>query len=284
MTTLTEPGMFQAGIYPDMPEHVYHADPVPGGSLSSTGARKLLPPSCPARFRHEQDHPPVSDAFDFGSAAHRLVLGAGQPIRRLSHDDWRTKAAKDARDEARRQGYIPVLEADFQRVEAMAAAIREHPIASVLLSPENGHAEQSLFWPADDIWKRARVDWLPDPVSGARMILADYKTTVSADPRAIARSVERFGYHQQAAWYLEGARALGLCENPAFLFIFQEKTPPYLVTVCELSFEALTIGDALNRRAAEIYRDCQEAGAWPGYSADIELISLPAWAARGDYL
>lgn len=39
--TITEPGVY------DLPAEVYHADPVEGGSLSSTGARKLLPPSCP---------------------------------------------------------------------------------------------------------------------------------------------------------------------------------------------------------------------------------------------
>ena len=37
-------------------------------------------------------------------------------------------------------------------------------------------------------------------------------------------------------------------------------------------------GRELNRLAIEIYRDCTEAGVWPGYSDEIELISLPAWA------
>jgi len=38
--------------------------------------------------------------------------------------------------------------------------------------------------------------------------------------------------------------------------------------------------------AMEIWRDCTQAGVWPGYSQDIELITLPPWAARteGDYL
>jgi len=33
------------GIYSGVPAEVYHRAPVPGGSLSSTGARQLLPPT-----------------------------------------------------------------------------------------------------------------------------------------------------------------------------------------------------------------------------------------------
>ena len=78
------------GIY-DMPAETYHADPVPAGSLSSTGARRILPPGCPALFRYEQQngtgHRPE---FDFGTAAHKLVLGVGPKLKRINAKDWRT--------------------------------------------------------------------------------------------------------------------------------------------------------------------------------------------------
>jgi hypothetical protein len=45
------------GIYPGVPDEVYHADPVEGGSLSSTGARKIL--DCPAKFKWERDTRPA---------------------------------------------------------------------------------------------------------------------------------------------------------------------------------------------------------------------------------
>ncbi|MBO0827768.1 MAG: hypothetical protein J2P24_08300 [Streptosporangiales bacterium] len=48
---ITEPGVY------NLPAAVYHADPVPGGSLSQSGAKKLLPPSCPALYRYWADHP-----------------------------------------------------------------------------------------------------------------------------------------------------------------------------------------------------------------------------------
>lgn len=275
--TVTEPG-----VYDGMPDAEYHADPVPGGSLSSTGARRLLPPSCPARYKYEQDHPPESTTtFDIGTAAHSLILGAGRPIVAVDADDWRAKAARDEREAIRDTGAVPLLRAEYAQVRAMAAAIREHPLATALLDPAGGKPEQSLFWvDVTGTWLRARIDWLPGTDSRRRMIAVDYKTTSSASPGAFAKSVASFGYHQQAAQYADGIRALGLDADPAFLFIAQEKTPPYLVTVFELDAAAMQAGRALNRRAIEIYRDCTESGIWPGYSQDIELISLPPWAAR----
>jgi hypothetical protein len=274
-----ETAEWQAGIY-DMDEAAYHADPVPGGSLSSSGARKLLPPSCPALYRWERDHPVFKDVFDFGSAAHKLILGAGPKIEIVDKDSWRTNEAKDAAKAARAAGHIPLLIADSDQVLAMASALRQHPVASVLFDPERGgSAEQSLFWPhSGGAWLRARLDWLPLWGGPGRMIIPDYKTTASADPGQLAKAVANFGYHCQASFYLDGVKALGLADDPAFIFVCQEKTAPYLVTVIELDDTALRIGRELNARAIEIFRDCTEADVWPGYSSEIELISLPAWA------
>lgn len=123
------------------------------------------------------------------------------------------------------------------------------------------------------------VDYLSTP--RRRLILVDYKTTSDASDDGIRSSVARYGYHQQAAWYCAGVRALGLSDDPAFLFIFQEKEPPYLARVVELDRPAMEYGEQRNRRALEIYRECVESGRWPGYSdKEITLISLPEWAYK----
>lgn len=272
---ITEPG-----VYPDIDDAAYHADPVAGGSLSSTGARALLPPSCPARFRHDQDHGRATAGhYDFGHAAHRLVLGVGQPIEVIYAADWRTKAAKEARDAAHAAGDTPMLEAHHDVVQAMAAALRAHP-AAALLHPDTGAAEQTLVWrDADtDVMCRARLDWLPNPTGSGRTIIPDYKTCASAELEALSRSMHQFGYHQQAAWYLDGVNALGLGRDPAFVFIAQEKTAPYIVTVFEPDHVALRIGQHRNHQARLIYRDCTATGRWPAYWDDIALLPLPAWA------
>jgi hypothetical protein len=85
----------------------------------------------------------------------------------------------------------------------------------------------------------------------------------------------------QAAHYLDGAAELDLLpEDAEFLFVFQDKNPPHLVTVVDLDERALRIGREQMRLAIEIFRDCTEADMWPSYSDDIETISLPAWYTR----
>lgn len=279
--TTTAPETLAPGIY-RMTAEQYHADPVPGGSLSSTGARKLLPPSCPALFRYEQDHgTEPKRVFDLGSAAHKMVLGIGPAIEVIEADNYRTKAAQAQRDEARERGDIPLLPDEYAQVQAMAAALREHPVAAALFDPDHGLPEQNLIWRDHQtgIMRRSRLDFLPETRRNGRVIIPDYKSCASAEPDALRKAVHNFGYHQQADWYLTGAQELGLAgDDAAFVFVAQEKNPPYLVTVFELDHEAMRTGKARNRQALSIYQWCTETGNWPGYTDDIALISLPPWA------
>lgn len=289
--TVTEPptqaGITEPGVY-QMDADTYHADPVAGGSLSSSGARRLLPPSCPAKFRYEQENgTPPKREFDLGHAAHRLVLGAGPEFEVIDAADYRSKAARQQRDEARQAGRVPLLKAEHEQVKAMAEALRQHPVASALFTPGRGNPEQTLVWRdgPTGVMRRARFDWLP-PERG-RLIIPDYKTCHSADPEALRKAVHQHGYHQQADWYRAGAQALGLAgDDCAFVFVCQEKTPPYLVTIVELDATAMRIGAIRNRRAIDIYAHCRATGIWPAYVDGIALLSLPPWAEQeeGEHL
>jgi hypothetical protein len=263
----------EPGIY-EMTSEEYHAHP----ALSCSGARRLLPPSCPALFKWERDNGTAPKrVFDFGHAAHRMVLGEGNKLVIVDADDWRTKAAREARDEAHGEGKTPLLLAEFETVQAMAAELERSPL--VPTRGITGKPEQSLFAKDDatGVMLRARLDWLPDSSPECRMVLVDYKTTISAEPVAFARSVAKYGYYQQAAWYLDIVHALGLAADPAFLFVAQEKTPPYLVTVFELDEHTLRIGRKRNRRAIEVFSDCTARDEWPGYANEVCTLSLPAW-------
>lgn len=282
--TITEPGVY------DIPEDAYHRDPVPGGSLSASGAKKLL--ACPARFDWQRRNPPQpKPAMEFGTAVHTLVLGRGAQITVVDAKSWQTKAAQDAAEDARAEGRPVLLTADYLKAQAIADAVLAHPVASRLFDPASGNAERSIFWVDEltGVWLRSRLDWLPHPSGWARrMVVGDLKTCVSASKAAISKAVANFGYHVQDAFYSEAVRAMGLDDDPAFVFVFVEKEPPYPVTLAQLDDDALAAGHAAMRRAIERYRDCSESGIWPAYSvpADaIETISLPRWAqAEEDYL
>ncbi|BCJ45355.1 hypothetical protein GCM10010168_86240 [Actinoplanes ianthinogenes] len=290
---VTGPGVYQ------LTAAEYHADPVPGGSLSSTGARKLIAPSCPALYRHWADSPEeVRDYFDFGAAAHQLVLGEGPGIHEVKADSWRTNKAKDEAAAARERGQTPLLSRDVEIVEAMADRLREHPIASALFEPGSGRAEQAIVWAETAIVEvtrtgehqpaferravrcRALIDWLRHPGAG-RLLVPDYKTTNSAAPDDAMKTVARLGYHVQGAFYLAGLRALGLADESArFLLVMQEKVAPYLVTVIEPDQTAMRLGAMRVREAIDIYARCTESGRWPGYSDDVVIGELPPWETR----
>jgi hypothetical protein len=279
--TTTEPPAL--GLHTDLSNEDYHADKT---SLSSSGARKLLPPSCPAKFRWEQDNPqPPKKTFDYGNAAHAKVLGRGANLVLVDHDRWDTKAAKAEVAEVRAQGGIPLKRHEIEMVDAMAAAIRQHPLASALLEPAYGAPEQSGFWidGPTGIRRRVRFDWLPSIQSG-RLIIPDYKTAADASNDAFQKSLDNYGYNQQAAWYEEAAVALGLGgQDTELLFIVQEKDPPYLVNVVGIDFFAREIGRAKNRAAIEIFADCSATGHWPGYADhNPNYLALPGWAENRD--
>lgn len=275
--------VLDAKVYVDTPgcytisEADYHSDPVDGGSLSSSGARKLLPPSCPALFRYEQDHPqPVNRIFDFGHAAHQRVLGAGPELVLVDRDRWDTNEVKAQVKQIRADGNVPLKRAELDQVNAMAAAILAHPLASALFDPSTGTPEQSLFWVDEDtgVWCRARLDF-----HRKGRVTPDYKTAADVAPYALRKAMFNFGYHVQAAWYVAGLQALGLADESAgFVFVAQMKTAPYLVTVFQPDEEAMAAGRSLMRQALEIYRDCSESNLWPGFADDVLLVGLPRWA------
>jgi hypothetical protein len=273
---ITEPGVYS------VPAQEYHADPVQGGSLSSTGARKLLPPSCPALFKHWQDNGGrPSRAFDFGHAAHLRVLGTGPELVLIKADNYRTKAAQQARDEAHEQGAVPLLPDEHATVLAMAAALRAHPVAAALFAHGSGLPEQTLVWRDTEtgVTRRAMLDWLPESRPGRGLIVPDYKTAAHADVPSFEKAMADYGYHQQADWYLDGVRALGLSDlEPAFVFVVQEKNPPYLVNVIQPDVVALKWGHIQNEAALAVYRQCVATGRWPGYSDRVELGALPRYA------
>lgn len=273
---ITAPGVYE------IPNAVYHADPIPEGSLSSTGARRLIEPSCPAKFAWIREHgEEPKSTYDFGHVAHRYVLTEGEIVTVVDAPDWRTKDARAQRDQARIDGKVPILAKDMDVVAEMVAAIQTHPIAGKLFAPGAGLPERSLFWrdQPSGIWRRARLDWMRHTGPTDRFIGVDYKTAAAGDLDSLQNAIYRHGYACQAAWYLDGIKALGLSPGgePSFIFVFQEKDPPYVVTVVELDLRALAIGRLLNRRAIDIYVECTRTGHWPGYSSEVELVRLPHW-------
>lgn len=267
-------GGIEPGIYPDIPDTEYHAAK---DILSSSGARRLIT-STPRKFYEEMTTVrPYNPAFEIGHAAHTLMLTVGDPFEVVNADSWRTKDAKEARDAALQAGKTPLLTKEYAQVRAMADAILEHPVTGELFTRNDTTSEQSLYWTDEQTGVACRAR--PDLAVNDWSLIVDYKTTLSADPKEFAKSIAKYGYHQQQAWYCEAVETLtGI--RPEFVFVCQEKTPPYEVSLIQLDADAVRIGGRLNEDARTIYAACMDSGVWPSYPTSVQVVGLPAWALR----
>ncbi|SKH53575.1 recE [Mycobacteroides abscessus subsp. massiliense] len=274
------------GIYATIDDDVYHSDLA---SLSSSGARDLLA-STPEEFDFNRRTPRDPNRnYDFGHAAHKMVLGKGSRLAMLDPKIHGLKADgkpaavptstsmwKNAAKAARDKGQIPIAKADMQKAQTMAGKVFQHRTAARLLS--EGRAEHSIYWHDDatGVRLRCRPDFITDGLG--RTICVDYKTSTSAKPSQFQRAVMDYGYHMQQAFYEVGLAELGY-DDIGFVFIVQSKTAPYAVSVCSIDPEIVELGHRQNRAAIELFARCTESGRWPGYEG-IQPVGMAGWAIK----
>lgn len=270
------------GIHEGVSAADYHAGTTDAPALSASIARVLVLRSpAHARAAHPVLNPErereESTKFDIGTAAHRLLLEGEDAIVAVLAADWRTKEAKEARDDARAAGRIPLLVEQAGDVRSMVAEARAQLSVHRATPPlfVEGKPEQTLVWEDDlGVTCCARLDWLHDDYGA----IDDYKTTsASADPQAWSRTMYGIGGDLQVAFYMRGVERLtGV--RPVFRYVVQETYPPYALSVVDLSPAALAFAESKVERAIELWSECVESGSWPGYSQLVASIELPTWA------
>jgi hypothetical protein len=285
-----------AGAYRDIAAEQYHGNPdlLPELSLSSTGAKTLLRKS-PLHFIHQAhvDKP----HFALGRAAHDMILLSDRwpSFYHITPEGFSRAASKKfaaeiAEADAAAESGMTVLSFDqAETVRAIAAALKQNALAMACLT--NGETEETLCWqdPMTDRWLRARPDFRPNTLLSKHptRVVADLKFVADthASPTGFERAIENFGYHQSAAFYWDGIRAVYDTEPTHWVHIVVEKSAPYCVSLFELPREDIERGRVLNRRAITIFDRCMSEGKWPGYAPDPIPVGLPHWArARIDDL
>lgn len=253
------------------------ADYRAAAGVSQTGLKLIL--DSPARYQWEIKNPRPRKHFDFGHVVHSLILGRGLDAHIVDAASWVGKAAQQEADEARAAGKVPILAKDYQRAIDAAAAVRDHPLAGPMLE-HPGESEVAMFWTDQEtgVACKALVDRLTVTADETHWLFDPKHTSRSAQPRAFARDAATYGYHVQAAFYLDGYHAI-TGEQCRFVNVVVEGDAPHLVSVVELDTEAIDVGRARYRDALDIYARCVETGVWPGYTETFaETISLPRWA------
>lgn len=165
----------------------------------------------------------------------------------------------------------------WKTIHAMRDALMAHPAANALLTGVPGKAEKSVYWidATTGVLCRCRPDWWRDD-----NLIVDLKTTEDASPEGFARSIAKFRYDVQDAFYTDGVQQATGKRPKAFVFIAVEKKPPYGVGVYVLDAETKDLGRAQYQHDLRVYAECMRTGEWPGYGDKIQTISLPAWHAN----
>ena len=247
----------------------YHADPAI--SASHLHAVANSPYHYWSRFLAPDRPPSVQTAaMKLGSLTHCAVLEPDEIATRYGICLPRnTKAGKEMEGEMIAAGIEAVTASEMEQALAMAASVRSHQAAALLL--RDGKAEQSFWW--DDTQTGLRCKCRPDWYNGNTIV--DLKTTTDASPKGFAKSVAQWRYHIQQNHYLAGTFA------ERFVFIAVEKQYPFATACYELDETAALHGEAERRNNLQTIADCRAIAEWPGYGNTIQPLSLPNWALGG---
>jgi len=236
-------------------------------------------------------------AANLGSVAHELLLG-GRRIVEVPADDWKTKAAREARDVALAEGSLPILTGQLSEARAMVEHIRKELAARGI--DLTGQSEVTLIWQAPNgVWCEGRLDHVILPQiylvskNGKRRRRArkflhgeilDFKfTSVDASKKKCEIKIAEYGYDIQNAAYIEAVETVfpELAGRVTMRDVFIETARPWAVRVMPLDAQYRAYGETRWRQAQEQWkRYLAELGTeqpWPGYGDDGAPAEVPPW-------
>lgn len=262
-----------------MPDYVQDNIGAPEPSMS-TGTVKAL--TTKSRKHAWWNHPRLggapsssSSASRKGTAVHREVFGGDDSIVVLDFKDYRTKAAREARDAAEEAGKVPMLKHEWVDIEAAA-----EPARDALARIGVGRCEVTHLSKVDGVWQRSRHDWIDTDLP----IVIDGKSVSCADPVEWAKRVPMGGgYHWQAELGLEGlAQLTGIpLREWRWFWLLIEVEPPYCCSLVEADPAMLELAGEQIARARRLWRECLDTQQWPGFEinlANVYRATPTAWA------
>jgi len=279
------------GIFAEIDVAHYHADMGSTVPLLSASLGKCLVPNrtfttTPLHLWNESPKlnpkwkPWNSKTFDIGNTMHELMLGKGHGLKVLDFENYTTKAAREARDNAYAIGVTPVLREMYDR------ALAAKSVADRLLMDcpwghpfTDGKPEVALRWVEKtkygDVHCKALVDWLPNQQPLERGI--DYKSTgQTANPAWWERrQLHNLGYDISACFHRRGYKALGLAHSCDYLWVVQEWEAPYACSIVGYSDEELNDTEAEAQQMIDTFAKCLHSNTWPGYDLEPYMAKRP---------
>jgi hypothetical protein len=249
-----------------------------------------------------------SDAMDWGSLIDCIVLTPEYFDARYAitpeiylgpkgeEKEWNWNAAycKQWREQERAQGREPVKPKIASEAQLAAHRLRENPIIAEFLAGAKTQAKCEVNYEDEDtglvITLVGLLDIVPDIDGRYGNVLGDLKTTDDASERAWERTVWSYGYHVQAAIYLDMFNACSGEAREGFAHVIQESSKPYAVARRVLSADYIAIGRDTYREQLRKYCRCLSEGYWPDYDDEqgngsviidgFRLVNPPAYAFK----
>lgn len=271
-----------------LPESVYH------GLNACSNSRLSILKKSPAHLFHSLKHQlEATAAMKLGTLIHKAVLepeafrNSYVVIPDLT-EGILTKDGKPASNPKNTSEYKErfsnfakanigkefISQDDFDTAMAIQQKLYNHPRIGLLLS-EISQTELSALWQCSEtgLLCKARIDGDSSDLEA----VIDLKTTSDASPAGFEPSIANFGYHRQAAMYLDAMRELGRTRTD-YIIIAVETEAPYECAAYRLRDEIIELGRRELAPLKRLYKACQEQNVWPGYPTEIQDIGLPAWA------
>lgn len=171
-----------------------------------------------------------STSFDLGSALHLAILEPEKFEETVIVFAGKTRGVKYNKFVEENEGKIVILENEMVDLIGMKEAINNNGEAMHYIN--NSEKEIVETWTDADslVQCKGKADMV------GRDFIADLKTTKDVDPRRFRYSCYDYGYHRQAAFYLDGFK------KERFIFVCVEKKPPYRIGIFDTSDEFIEQG------------------------------------------
>ena len=155
---------------------------------------------------------------------------------------------------------------DYDEAVAIAANVCHHTFFAQVSADPTLQREATVVWDMFGVPCRGRMDMITENA------VIDLKTCADASPEPFKRSIYRYGYHGQMAFYRDGAGV-----DDAYI-IAVETGGTHEVAIYKLSGRILSEGADLYRRALDEFKGCAvlhdtlQEDAFPSYSQEPVII------------
>ena len=186
---------------------------------------------------------PASAFIDLGECAHMMVLGGDASVFALCEfSDFRTKAAREWKEQQEANGKIIITQAQFDAISNIVKNIETHPLSQEYLLGKGFKHEVELYAKTGEgVALRGKADALK--VGDGSLTITDIKTTAKFDE--FKKKASWRHYDLQAAVYtLIGSASQKISpSNTNYYFCVAETVSPHRVKYFHASPEFLDAGE-----------------------------------------